>query len=520
MEHKVARADLEAGQMREVRAGERKLLLARVGDEYRAFAARCPHYGAPLADGLLHDGRILCPLHQSVFGAADGDLLQPPALVGLPRFAVHLRDGDVYVDVPPDAARTRAMPMADFNPAADPRVFAIIGGGAAAATAAAALREAGYQGRVVLISAEDRWPYDRPNLSKDYLAGEAGDDWLELRPGAFYEEHGIERLHDRVTELDVPSRRITLQHGAPMTPHAVLIASGARPLPLGVPGADMAGILALRSRDDCERLIEAADAAHRIVIAGASFIGMEVAASLVHRGADVTVVAPDAVPFARTLGPDVGAAVRAVHEVNGTHFRLGRRPSALRGAGTVEAVELDDGERLPADLVVVGIGVRPATDFVRGLRLDDDGGISVDGRLGAAPGVWAAGDVARYPEPHTGEAVRIEHWRLAEQHGRAAGFAMAGAGAAFDGVPFFWTQHFDLQLGFAGVGVGWTDTIVAGDVEGGDYTVFYCHDDSVRAACGTRPRELDVFTELMRNGALPAAATLQRRRDDLEAFLP
>ena len=252
---------------------------------------------------------------------------------------------------------------------------------------------------------------------------------------------------------------------------------------------------------------------------GASFIGMEVAASLTHRGRQVTVVAPDEVPFARTLGATVGEMLRAAHEAQGTSFRLGKRPLALHGNGEVTAVELDDGERLPADLVVVGVGVSPRTAFVRGLPVDDDGGIRVDEQLRAAPGVWAGGDVARYPEAHVGEPVRIEHWRLAEQHGRAAAFSMAGAGEAFDGVPFFWTQQAGLLLGFAGVGAGWTDTIVSGEPAAHDFTVFYCKGEQVRAACGTRNRELDVFTELMRTGSVPPAAALRAARGGLDAYL-
>ena len=213
MEHRVARDELREGEMAEVRAGERKLLLVRTGGQYRAFAARCTHYGAPLAEGLLHDGRILCPWHQSVFEAETGDLLQPPALAALPQYAVRVEAGEVYVDVPDDAKRQRSMPMAAYDPDADGRTFVIVGGGAVAATAAATLREAGFAGRVVVISAEDRWPYDRPNLSKDYLAGEAGADWLPLHPGAFYERHGIERMHDTVTGLDVAGRRLETSGG-------------------------------------------------------------------------------------------------------------------------------------------------------------------------------------------------------------------------------------------------------------------------------------------------------------------
>jgi len=519
MEYRVARDELTDGQMTQVQAGKRKLLLLRSGGEYRAFAALCPHYGAPLAEGLLHDDHVLCPWHQSVFDALNGDLIEPPALASLPQFAVRVEDGDVYVEVPDDARRQRAPEMAAPDPDADGRLFAVVGGGATAVAAVAALREAGYQGRIMLISAEDRWPYDRPNLSKDYLAGGLKPEWMALHADSFYERIGVERRHDVVTSLDVGSREILLQGGESLTPDAVLVAPGAEPRRLDLPGADLAGVLTLRSWDDCDRLVAAVDEADHVVVVGASFIGTEVAASLRRKDKDVVVVAPDEVPFAHTLGATVGETLKAAHEQRGTRFRLGRRPVALHGDGTVASVELDDGERLPADVVVMGIGARPRTGFLRGVQVDDDGGVRVDGQLRLAPGVWAGGDIARYPEPHVGEAVRIEHWRLAEQHGRAAAFSMAGAGKPFDGVPFFWTEQAGLLVGFAGVGGPWTDTVVTGDQAAGDFTVFYTRDEQVRAACGTDGRALDAFTELMRTGRVPAASALRATGGDLERYL-
>jgi apoptosis-inducing factor 3 len=509
MEQRLAGVTLADGQMTEAEAGSAKVLVVRTGDVYHAYAARCPHYQAHLADGLLHDGRILCPWHQSVFEAATGRLVEPPTLDGLPEYPLRLEDGTLIVDVPERAPERQAPAMAAFDPDADPRLFALVGGGAAAGAAAGALREAGYAGRILLISPEEAWPYDRPNLTKDYLAGSAEPDWLPLRPDAFYDKHGIERLRDRVTRLDVKTRQMDLASSPSFTPDAVLIVPGAAPRTLPVEGAALPGVFTLRSLDDCDRLIAAAEAARRAVVIGGSFIGMEAAASLVQRGLEVTVVAPDQTPFARTLGADAGAVLQRLHEAKGTRFRLARHVQAIEGEGVARGVRLDDGELLACDLVLVGIGVRPASGFVSGIDLDEDGGIRVDEQLRVAPGVWAAGDVARYPEAHVREPVRIEHWRLAEQHGRAAAFAMAGAAGPFTGVPFFWTQHFDLTLGFAGVGPGWNETIVDGDLAERDFTVLYAKDGTLRAACGTRDRELDAFTELMRTGALPPASALR-----------
>ncbi len=512
MEERVASTrDLADGQMTTVLVGGKKVLLAKVGGAFYATAARCPHWGGALPEGTLHEARLLCPLHKATFDVRSGDLIEPPALDGIAAFRVRVDGDDVYVDRSEEPRRGRTMPMYACDPEAEPRLFAIVGGGAAAAAAAEALRQECFIGRILLISPEDHWPYDRPNLSKDFVAGELEAKWLPLRSPEFYEEHVIDRVVGRVTSLDVGTRAITLEDGTTMTPDGILIASGARPRRLNVSGADLPGVFTLRSWDDAEALVAALEDARRVVVVGASFIGMEVAASLRHRDLEVTVVGPEAVPFGAILGDDVGHVVQAHHEAHGTRFALGRGVAGFAGDVAVRAVQLDDGSSLDADVVVVGIGVQPITDFVTGVVRDADGGLTVDEQLRLAPGVWAAGDVARYREPHTGRDVRIEHWRLAEQHGRAAARSMAGRGVPFSAVPFFWTQHFDLELGYAGAGQGWEEVIVCGDLAARDFTAFYCARDQLLAACGTQRRELGAFMELMRAGRLPAAGALRGR---------
>ncbi len=521
MEERVAGTrDLQDGEMTTVLVGGKKVLLAKVDGQFYAAAARCPHWGGPLPEGTLHGPRLLCPWHKSVFDVRNGDLLEPPALDGIAAFRVRIDGEDVYVDRSEEPRRGRTMPMYACDPAADPRLVVVIGGGAAAAAAVETLRQECFIGRILLISPEDQWPYDRPNLSKDFLAGELDAKWLPLRSPEFYASHTIERRIARVTDLDVATRMITLDDGSTLKPAAVLIATGAQPRRLAVPGADLPGVFTLRSREDAEALIAAAGKAKRAVVVGASFIGMEAAASLVHRGLHVTVVGPGTTPFARTLGEEVGRVVQACHLEHGTHFALGRKVGRFVGDMVVRAVELDDGTPLDADLVVVGIGVRPATDFVRGIELDPDGGLPVDEKLSVGSGVWAAGDVARYRESHTGRDVRIEHWRLAEQHGRAAAADIAGRGEPFTGVPFFWTQHFDLELGYAGAGQGWEEIIVVGDPATRDFTAFYADGNRLLAACGTQRDEIGAFVELMRVDALPAAGTLRGRQTaDLPSLL-
>ena len=530
MEERVARAaDLRDGELCEVQVGGKKCLLLECDGVVRAFGARCPHYDGPLAKGLLHDGRLVCPWHQGAFDARTGDLLEPPPLSGLTPFDVRVDSGDIYVDRPDDAPRQRAMPMAGREPG-DERTFVVLGGGAAGAAAVEGLRQNGFGGRIVLVVREGRRPYDRPNLSKDYLAGSATADWLPLRPESFYEKHAVELLETEVTSLDAATRRLEFAAGTSMTPDAVLVCTGSTPRRLDVPGSDLPGVFTLRSWSDCDAIVAAIQEADqgdtqaavaaapkgavRAVVVGASFIGMETAASLRERGLDVTVVAPDETPLAAQLGSQVGAFLQARHEAHGVQFRLGRTIARFEGDDRLRAARLDDGSRLDADLVIVGVGVEPATAFVTNAARSDDQGLEVDDQLRVNHnGVWAAGDVASYPEPHVGSRTRIEHWRLAAQLGRAAAASMAGKGTPFAGVPAFWTQQFGLRVVSVGVGRGWDDSFVVGDVVSGDFTVFFARDGRLAAAAGTRDLDLAAFAELMRSGRLPRPGDL-RGRDD------
>ena len=417
MEERVAgRHDLTDGQMTTVLVGGKKVLLAKVDGQFYATTARCPHWGGPLPEGTLHGHHLLCPLHKGTFDVRSGDLLEPPPLDGIAAFRVRVEGDDVYVDRSEEPKRGRTMPMYACDLGVDAREFVIIGAGAAAAAAAEALRQECFVGRILLISPEDRWPYDRPNLSKDYMAGELEAKWLPLRSPEFYEEHTIERVVGRVTRLDVSSRAITLDDGSALQPDAVLVASGARPRRLDLPGAELPGVFTLRSLEDAERLAEAAGGARRAVVIGASFIGMETAASLVRRGLEVTVVGPETTPFERILGPEVGRVVQARHAAHGTRFALGGGVARFTGDSAIRTVELDDGVSLEADLVVVGVGVQPATDFVTGIELDRDGGVPVDDRAGCR--TRRVGGRRRSSLPRAAHRPRRAHRALAA--GRAA----------------------------------------------------------------------------------------------------
>jgi NADPH-dependent 2,4-dienoyl-CoA reductase/sulfur reductase-like enzyme/nitrite reductase/ring-hydroxylating ferredoxin subunit len=513
-------SDLSDGEMKEVSANGTRILLARVGREFHAVGATCPHYGAPLVEGALCGTRVVCPWHHACFDVTTGNLEEPPALDGLTRYDVRVEDGSVYARVPDEAEDRRAPRMSRRDPA-DARQFVIIGAGAAGYAAAQTLREDGFGGRVVVITREERAPYDRPNLSKDYLNGHAEPEWMPLRPDEFYKEHDIELVCEKeVTRVDALSKTITFDDGETHGYDALLVATGGATRRLNIPGSDLKNVCLLRSFSDADSIIETAGRSSRVVVVGASFIGMEAAASLRERGLDVTVVAPSSEPFESTLGPEVGALFRRMHEARGVRFKLGSIVYHFEGNGRVEAVTLDSGERIEADMVVVGVGVHPATDFLEGIRLREDGGINVDEYMRAADDLYAAGDIACFPCPRTGERARIEHWRTAQQQGRVAAHNMAGRSVAYDGVPFFWTRQFDAGLLYVGHASGWDEIVWQGDLAAQDFLAFYVKAGRVLAVAGmNRDRDMAALEELFRLGLLPQAAQLKGREMDFAELL-
>ena len=525
MEFKVAElAQTKPGERRRVRAGDRDILLVRAGDKILALPAECPHYHGPLEQGVVNHGRLVCPWHEATYGMSTGDLLEPPSFFALPAYDVRVAEGHVYVEVPAGAAGQRTPVMTAADRSRDARLVLLIGSGAAAAVAAETMRQEGYAGRILMVGPEDRPPYDRPNCSKDLLAGTMSASWMPLRSPAFYEKWGIERRMDTVTKLDATTREVQLESGDWLKPDAVLVASGSTARELPITGAGKKGVFTLRSWDDCEAIVAAAQDATRAIVVGGSFIGLEAAASLRHRGFEVTVVMRGANPLESAFGTAIGGALRALHESHGVRFAVGRTVRALLGKDAVTGVELDDGSRLQGQILLTGVGVSPATGFVAGPDKAADGSLVVDGRLrvSGADGVWAAGDVARYPAAHLGgQAVRIEHWRLALQHGRHAARSILGAEESFAGVPFFWTQQYGLRLGCSGYALPWTEVIADGDPSSQeDFIAYYVGGGRVQAAAGTRDAQLAAFAELMRDGRLPSANELRARPGiDLRAAL-
>lgn len=398
----------------------------------------------------------------------------------------------------------------------------IIGGGAAGLMAAQTLREDGYHGRLIMVTREDRLPYDRPNLSKDYLQGHAEPEWMPLRAVEFFTEHDIEVWRGKeVKRVASASKTITFTDGTSQSYDSLLIASGGAPRSLALPGSDLMNIFLLRSHDDTDAIIEAAGRSRRALVIGASFIGMEAASSLASRGLSVTVVAPDSVPFEKTLGPEVGALFKRLHESQGVEFRLGEHISRFEGSNRVEAVVLGNGRRIETDMVIAGVGVRPATGFLEDGLLAGDGGVIVDSRLRAAEALYAAGDIASFIDPRSGARTRIEHWRTAQQQGRVAAHNMAGKKAEYVNVPFFWTRQFDAGLLYVGHAPRWDEIIYLGDVSNQDFLAFYVADDRVLAVAGmNRERDMAAVEELMRLELMPKPAQLVNGSMDFPQLLP
>jgi NADPH-dependent 2,4-dienoyl-CoA reductase/sulfur reductase-like enzyme/nitrite reductase/ring-hydroxylating ferredoxin subunit len=462
----VALTDIADGMLLGHVAGE-AVLLARHGHELFAIGAECTHYHGPLAEGVLVEDTVRCPWHHACFSLRTGEALRAPALNPVPRWRVEERNGTVYVreKLPSAGRKTRAAAQLT------PESVVILGGGAAGQAAAEMLRHEGYPGPITMLSDDDAPPCDRPNLSKDYLAGNAPEEWIPLRPPEFYDEQGIElRLGARAVALDTGAREVRLADGSRQRYGALLLATGAEPIRLDIPGSDLPHIHYLRTLADSRAIIARATAARRAVVIGASFIGLEVASSLRARGLEVHVVAPEARPMEAVLGPQVGDLVRRVHQQHGVVLHLGTTPAAFEQ----NRVILENRARLDADFVVVGIGVRPRTTLAAQARIALDRGVKVNEYLETSvSGIYAAGDIARWPDRLTGEPIRIEHWVVAERQGQTAARNMLGARERFDQAPFFWTQQHDLILNYVGHAPQWDRIDIDGRLDAKDCTVTY-----------------------------------------------
>ncbi len=481
--------------------GDDDVMLVRHGEEYFAVSASCTHYHGPLAEGLIVNDTVRCPWHHACFSLRTGEALRAPALDAITCWNVE-REGDTIF-----VRGKRPAPPATPRAASAPESIVIVGGGAAGLAAADMLRREGYHGPLTMISADDSPPSDRPNLSKDYLAGTAQEEWIPLRAPEWYDEHQIDLLlHTRVSALDLGRKRVELEGGGSRGYATLLLATGADPVRLDIPGAASDQVMTLRTFTDSKAIIARAASARRVVVVGASFIGLEVAASLRARGIEVDVVAPEQTPLERVMGTEVGAFIRAVHETHGVIFHLGQTISRVEG----RSVRLSGGSTVDADLIVAGVGVRPVIAFAEAAGLQVDRGIAVDEYLETSePGVFAAGDIARWPDPHTGERIRVEHWVVAERQGQVAARNMLGRRERFDAVPFFWSQHYDLAINYVGHAEKWDSIEIDGSFEARDCAVHYKRGDRTLAVA-TISRDIESL-QAERTMEAGAAASAGRR---------
>ncbi len=470
----LALKDLSPGAKKTVKIDDTEILLLNHDGTVLAVEAKCPHAGAPLEKGAVCNGRLVCPWHMGTFAltgnAPVGTLLEPPPLRALKTYPVRVEDDNIF-------ASSEPLPAIREKTLDDPRTFLLIGSGAASAAAAATLRNDGFTGRIVAVDPITDEPVDRTQLSKMALTGSMPFEKIAL---SALHDCQAQRIHARVTSLDSSKKEALLSNGDTLHFDAALLATGGSPKRLDIPGSDLAHTL--RHSEDVRKILSASETAKHVVIIGTSFIGLEAASALTQKGLHVTVVGPASAPFADKFGDEVANALKTFHESKGTRFRLGVDLLSI----TPTEVNVRDSKTrgplgpIPADLVLFGVGVSPELNFEHDLPLAEKGGIAVQDDLRAADRVWVAGDIASV------NGTRIEHWRLAQQHGMIAARQMLGNTPNHHSVPYFWTFHYGKRIGYLGHATEWDQIHYDGSVEALTFLAFYLKDGKVAAvlSCG------------------------------------
>ena len=461
----IAVSDVPKGGTVAGRVGDEPVLLSSFDGELFAVSGACTHYGGALAEGLISSQTVRCPLHHACFDLRSGAALRAPALDPLDRWLVETEGDRAFVRRKIDGQPSRARARTDVQ-----RIV-IIGGGAAGLACAHELRRLGFAGEVTMLSADADPPCDRPNLSKDYLAGTAPEEWLWLRGDDWYSDNRIDlRLSTEVARIDPEARTIRCASNETLPFDRLLIATGAEPNRLPVAGFDAPNAFTLRTVADARAMGEQARPGARAVIIGASFIGLEAAAALRQRDVEIDVVSVEEVPLEHVFGKELGRELQGLHEKNGVRFHL----SAVVAGFDGRAVALGGGETIAADFVLVGIGVRPRTALAESAGAAVANGVLVDEFLETSlPGIYAAGDIAAYPNTLSGEQARIEHWVVAERQGQVAAANMLGERRRFDAAPFFWTEQYGVPLRYVGRASGWDAVACEGDFASGSFVARY-----------------------------------------------
>jgi len=508
-------ADLGEGVPMVVTAGEEKILLVRLHGKVHAVGHECPHYQEKLENGVLFGTEIVCKSHFARLDVTTGKMTSPPAMNDLPVYPVKVEKGEVWIG----QVEKPKFPKPAAALGSDPRTFLVVGAGAAGNAAVETLRRAGFSGRIVIVTHEEERPYDRPNLSKDFITGKAGEEWLPLRGPKFYAAQGIELLTGRrVVALDPVGKSVRFEGGESIVFDKALLATGGVPRKLSIAGGDGEGCHFLRTAADARAILGAASRSKSVILIGAGFIGLELAGSLRERGLAVTVVAPESLPLAPLLGDRIAAYIKSLHESKGVTFLMGTTPTEIMGAAGAKTVALSDGTRREAGFVVIGLGVQPAVEYLAGTDLVEKGAVPVDGRMQTrAPGIFAAGDIAAVADPDGGNR-RVEHWVVAERQGRRAAHCMLDADPGPDEVSFFWSRQAGVSLKYAGYARGFDQVVYRGVVEAGKFLAGYYRGGSLKAAATVGlAHELIGVERLLRLGKPPSAAQLGDEGFDLVA---
>ncbi|CAD8066794.1 unnamed protein product [Paramecium sonneborni] len=512
--------NLNEGEMREVQVGPKKedaVLVCKVDGQIYCVSNSCPHVGAPLSAGFLVGDKVKCPFHNASFSVKDGVHEEGPMFRGLQTFPVKQENGQLVIRVEKsllNAPRTLNM----VTKGDDPTHVVIVGGGVSGQSAAETLRQAGFRGRITIITAEDSLPYDRTPMSKmTFMVKQQG---LQIRPQQFYEQYGIDVMtKTTVDQIDINNQDVIVGKER-IHYDKLLLATGGTARRPQLDGVNLGNVHTLRQFNDLQQIRNKAKEAKNVVIVGASFIGMETASAIKKELKDqvnITVVDSTTVPFERVLGKEVGQSLQTLHEANGIEFVLNAGVKRIGGVGQVERVDLLNGKSLQADLVILGTGIQPNNKLVKDqLKISPNGGIETDVFLKAAKNVYASGDISSYPYWVTGEHVRIEHQNEAVRQGYVAALNILGKPTPLTDVPFFWTRQWDRTLAYSGVGQGFDEVIVDGDLSQQKFVAYYSRKGRIVASASMNtPNAQMIISEALRLNVMPSAQDLKEKKVNL-----
>jgi apoptosis-inducing factor 3 len=467
--------------------GEDRVFVWRNGDRLRAYSADCPHLGGPLNQGIVVGASVRCPWHHACFDLTTGEATAAPAFDALLQYRVVLQDH--HFSVKPASGKA---PLRVANRRAAPDTLVVVGGGAAGFAAADAMRKFGWTGGVTIFSEEDEQPYDRTLLTKDYIEGTFGDDRLPIAKHSLG-DLGVDFEVNTIQHIEPETKRLRLENGDERPYAKLLLATGAAPRRLDVPGGDLPHVMVLRSLTDCRHILAHVISGSRVAVVGGSFIAMEAAASLKGRGLSVDVILPEEHPLEKVFGRELSDLVLEAHAKKGVRLHLGSKVDRIED----KQVVLQRGERINADVVIVGIGVQPRLKLAEASGIVLDRGVLVNSYLQTSdPNIFAAGDIARWPDPHTGDSIRVEHWVVAERQGQTAAANMLGKGERFTMVPYFWTKHFDLSIRYVGHAEKWEETLIEGDLAHRDCLVRFRRDGRDLAVATVERDKESLYAEL------------------------